>query len=150
MTNSPIKQRQLHFNYFVNKQNEPLELLSLHFRCLAGSANKDGVSKDFMSDKKIEKEIFKYSVCRTEQTYASEMKRKRHNLGTESYLTAGDENGNWKRNVVFSIRFTESSCRRKLFHRYKIKKKLIPLRRFYPNLYSAPNFNSSYNRKITK
>ena len=43
VTNSPLKRRQLRFNYFVNKQNESLELLSLHFRCLAGSANKNCV-----------------------------------------------------------------------------------------------------------
>ena len=44
VTKSPLKRRQLRFNYFVNKQNKSLELLSFHFRCLAGSANKDCVS----------------------------------------------------------------------------------------------------------
>ena len=48
-----------------------------------------------MSDEgKIEKEIINYSVCRGEQTYANEMKRKRCNLGTESCITASDESGN--------------------------------------------------------
>ena len=48
-----------------------------------------------MSDgRKIENEIINHSVYRGEQTYAIEMKRNRHNLGTESCLTAGDESEN--------------------------------------------------------
>ena len=44
VTNSPLKRWQLRFNYFVKKQNESLEHLSLYFHCLAGSANKACVS----------------------------------------------------------------------------------------------------------
>ena len=41
-------------------------------------------SMDFMSDgRKIENDVINYSVYRGKQTYASEMKRKRRNLGTE-------------------------------------------------------------------
>ena len=49
-----------------------------------------------MSDeRKIENELINYSVNRGKLTYASEMKEmKRHNLGTDSYLTASDESGN--------------------------------------------------------
>ena len=43
VTNTPLKQRQPRSNCFVNKKNESLQLLSLSFCCLAGSANKDCV-----------------------------------------------------------------------------------------------------------
>ena len=63
-----------------------------------------------MGDKRaIENEIINYSVCRGEQTYASEMKRKRRKLGTESCLAASDEIGNWGGIVVYSIIITKSS-----------------------------------------
>ena len=45
-------------------------------------------------ERKVEKEIIKISVERGKQIYASEMKKKRHNLGTESCIAASDENGN--------------------------------------------------------
>ena len=54
-------------------------------------------------ERKMENEVFSYSVYRGEQIYASEMKKKRHNLGTESCLTAGDESGNRGRITVYSI-----------------------------------------------
>ena len=60
-----------------------------------------------MSDeRKIQNEIINYSVYRGKQTYASEMKRKRCNLGTQSCLTASDEKGNSARITVYSIQFT--------------------------------------------
>ena len=51
---------------------------------------------------KIENEIINCSVHREKQTYASEMKRKWRNLGTESCLTASDESGNWVGITVYS------------------------------------------------
>ena len=63
MSNTPLKERRA--SCFVRKHNESLELLSLSFRCFAGSANKEFrqfKSKDFMSDeRKIENEIVIYS-----------------------------------------------------------------------------------------
>ena len=44
MTNTPLRQRLQCVSYFINKQNEFLELLSSYFRCLADSTNKDCVS----------------------------------------------------------------------------------------------------------
>ena len=44
VTNTPLKQRLPCVNCFVKKWNESQELLSLYFRCLAGSAKKDCVS----------------------------------------------------------------------------------------------------------
>ena len=44
LTNTPLKQRLPRVNCFVDKRNESLEQLSLYFRCLVGSANKDCVS----------------------------------------------------------------------------------------------------------
>ena len=44
-------------------------------------------SKDFMSDQtKIENEKLTIQSTGEKQTYANEMKRRRHNLGTESCL----------------------------------------------------------------
>ena len=44
VTDTPLKQRQPRFDCFLNKKNESLGVLSINFRCLAGSANKDCVS----------------------------------------------------------------------------------------------------------
>ena len=57
-------------------------------------------------DRKIENEIFDFSVCLGKQTYASEMRRKQRNLGTESCLTANDESENRRGNTVYSINVT--------------------------------------------
>ena len=63
-----------------------------------------------MSDeRKLEKEIFFYSVYRGEQTYAKEMKRNWRNLGTESCLTVGNESGDKGEITVSSIKFTKTS-----------------------------------------
>ena len=95
-----------------------------------------------------ENELFKYSFNRGKQTYAIEMKRKRHNLGTESCRTANDESGNWDGIVVNSTNSTESSCKRNLSYRLEMKK--ILLRNFYPHLYVATSLNSSDIQKITE
>ena len=66
MTNSPLKRRQLCFNYFVNKLNESLELLSLYFRCLAGSANKECVSSKARTLRAMKgKKKMKYSIIQS-------------------------------------------------------------------------------------
>ena len=44
MNNNPLKQRKLQVKCFVKKQNVSLEIFSLSFRCVAGSADKDYVS----------------------------------------------------------------------------------------------------------
>ena len=62
---------------------------------------------------KIENEIIKYSVYRGKQTYASEMKRKRRNLGTESCLTASHESGNWGGTTVYSINLQTAVAKEK-------------------------------------
>ena len=63
-----------------------------------------------MSDERItESEMIIYSVDRGKQTYASDMKRKRRNLGTESRLNESNESGKWGGITVFSIKFTRSS-----------------------------------------
>ena len=41
VTITPLRQQQPRLSCFVNKQNESLEILSLYFRFLAGSAHKD-------------------------------------------------------------------------------------------------------------
>ena len=63
-----------------------------------------------MSDeRKTESEMINSSVDRGKQTYASEIKRKRRNLGTESRLTASNESGKWGGITVYSINFTRNS-----------------------------------------
>ena len=107
LTNSPLKRRQLRFIFFVIQQNESLEHLSLHFCCLAGSANKDWVSSIARTLWAMKgKEKMKHSINQStggKQTFASEMKGKRHNLGTESCLTGGDESGDEGQITVYSI-----------------------------------------------
>ena len=76
------------------------------------------------------------------------MKRERHNLGTESCLSAGNESGNWEGTVGYSNKLTETSGKRKLFNQKNRKK--IPLRSFYHHLYIVPSFNSSDIHKITE
>ena len=96
MTNIPLKQQQLQFICFVDKQNESLEIISpFSLPCwLREQRLRKFNSKDFMShERKIAQEITKYSVNRGKQPYANEMKRKRQNLGTEACLSASDENG---------------------------------------------------------
>ena len=64
------------------------------------------------NERKIENEMFHYSVYRGKQTYASEMKRKRRKLGTESCLTASHKSENWGRITVWFMNFTKSSFRK--------------------------------------
>ena len=61
------------------------------------------------NERKIENEIFQYSLYRGKQTYASEMKGKRRNLGTESCLTASHKSGNWGGITFFSKKVTKGS-----------------------------------------
>ena len=138
MTNSPLKRRQLRFNYFVNKQNESLELLFFCFRCFAEQILRKFNSKDFMSDeRKIENETIKYSVNRRKQTNANEMKRKRNNLTTESCLSASEHSGNWGGITVYSIKLPKSrrSKKTKIWIRAQ---KFFPCWIFILHVYIAP------------
>ena len=58
-----------------------------------------------MSDeRKIEKEIFNYSVSWEKSTHSKEMKRKQRKWESESCLTASDENGDKGEITVYSIK----------------------------------------------
>ena len=54
----------------------------------------------------------KYSIIQStagKQTYAIELKRKRHNLGNELCLSTSDESGDEEENTVYSINFAKNS-----------------------------------------
>ena len=84
----------------------------------------------------MDSEIISYSVYRGEQTYASEMKMKRHNLATESCLTAGDESGNSGGIFVYSIKLTNSS--RWIKFTQLPNWNFTPLQHFYPLIVNSP------------
>ena len=97
MNTSPLKRRQLRFNFFLKKErvSRAFMFLFLLLCWLREQILRKFNSKDFMSDeRKIEDETIKHSVNRGKQTKASELKRKRNNLGTESCLSASEDSGN--------------------------------------------------------
>ena len=77
---APFRQLPSHLNYFVNNQNEFLELLSLCFVALLAPRTKvcKFNSKDFASDeRKIENEIVNYSVSHKKSNNV-QLKKKRN------------------------------------------------------------------------
>ena len=67
--------------------------------------------------------IFNYSVNRGKIPYASEIKRKQRNLGTELCLTAGSESGDEGELTVYSINFAKASRSKEIL----LKKISFPL-----------------------
>ena len=118
--------------------------------CLSEQRLRKLNKKEFMSnERKEENEIIKYSVNREKQTNASLMKRKRHNLGTETCPSASDESGDKEKSLSISLNLQEAIARENCLIKKK-QKNLLPSRSFYPHLYIGPNLNSSYIRKITE
>ena len=76
---APFRQLPSHLNYFVNNQNEFLELLSLCFVALLAPRTKVRKfnRKDFASDeRKIENEIVNYSVSHKKSNHVQLKKRR--------------------------------------------------------------------------
>ena len=98
---APFRQLPSHLNYFVNNQNEFLELLSLCFVALYPSVSlreqkvRKFNSKDFASDeRKIEIEIVNYSVShKKRQPCAIEEKKRLHHMLVNWSLRARIEDG---------------------------------------------------------
>ena len=111
---APFRQLQSHLNYFVNNQNEFLELLSLCFVALLAPRTIKFISKDFASDeRKIEIEIVNYSVShKKKQLCAIEMKGKLHNMVVNLRLRA--RNGDGKKFNIYSKLFATAIVRKLL------------------------------------
>ena len=77
------------------------------------------------------------------------MKEKQRKLGTEYYLTASDESGNWGGITVFSIKYRKRSLKKSYFIKFQIQI-LSPSIIFTPGLYIVPNIRSSHSQEITK
>ena len=90
-----------------------------------------------MSDEiKINNETGNYSVDRGRQTYALEMKMKRHNLGTESCLSASNEIGSEGENHhLFHI--VHNSSLSTTFINISVPR-FISLQRFHPLFVNSP------------
>ena len=69
------------------------------------------------------------------------MKGKQRKLGTESCLSASDESGNWGGITVYSIQFTKAVV--KNIYLIVQTQDSSPYNISIPDLYIAPNFNSS-------
>ena len=77
------------------------------------------------------------------QTYTSEMKKKRHNLGTESSLSASDESGDKREITVYSIKFKKSSRSIKITLKNPSSKFFPLLNLHFPRVYSPEDQLSS-------
>ena len=108
---APFKQLPSHLNYFVNNQNEFLELLSFCFVAVLAPRTKlrKFKSKDFASDeRKIENEIVKYSAShKKKQPCAVDMKKILHHMVVNSRFR--DKIGDGKKFDIYSKFLRNSS-----------------------------------------
>ena len=113
LTDTPWKQRQLRSNQFVSKQNQSLELLSLFYRCPAGSANKHcicsiaGVLWGKKENRKVNNQTFSLSretnICKWNEKETAQF---------GNWVKSNCKRWKWElgRNLVYSIKFTKGSC----------------------------------------